>query len=345
MPIEFRCTNCEQLLRVPDDAAGKNARCPKCGALATIPSPGAAAGPVAPPPPMPPSIPPAMPPASPFGDAALPAGGNPFAADYPAKPSLNPYAPPSAGYAPPTLGVPSLPVTNQRVEVGQIWNYSWQIWQANLGLLVGVTLTVIAITYAVGIPVAILQTVLEQNDNKEGAVAVAVIGNLFSNAVQMFVGIGQAMIALKLARQQPASFGDLFAGGGRFLPVLGMMILAMLALIAGFALCIVPGIFLLIMFWPCYYLVVEEKASVFESFSLAYTVTEGNRVTTLLLWLLSIAVALLGLLAFCIGIIFAAPLITMLWATAYLMMSGQLAAWPMQAAPGYGAAAPQMPAK
>ena len=33
MPIEFRCSQCEQLLRVPDDSAGKNARCPKCQAL------------------------------------------------------------------------------------------------------------------------------------------------------------------------------------------------------------------------------------------------------------------------------------------------------------------------
>ena len=32
MAIEFRCSQCSQLLRVPDDRAGKNARCPKCGA-------------------------------------------------------------------------------------------------------------------------------------------------------------------------------------------------------------------------------------------------------------------------------------------------------------------------
>jgi hypothetical protein len=53
------------------------------------------------------------------------------------------------------------------------------------------------------------------------------------------------------------------------------------------------------------------------------------------LWLLSIAVIIQGLMAACIGVIFAAPLVVMLWATAYLMMSGQLSATPgLGAIPG-----------
>jgi phage FluMu protein Com len=38
MTIEFRCGQCNQLLRVPDNSAGKNARCPKCQALMQVPS-------------------------------------------------------------------------------------------------------------------------------------------------------------------------------------------------------------------------------------------------------------------------------------------------------------------
>ncbi len=37
MPIEFRCTQCGRLLRTPDDTAGKQAQCPACGTLSTIP--------------------------------------------------------------------------------------------------------------------------------------------------------------------------------------------------------------------------------------------------------------------------------------------------------------------
>jgi DNA-directed RNA polymerase subunit RPC12/RpoP len=40
MPIEFRCTQCDRLLRTQDDTAGKQARCPDCGAMMLIPRPG-----------------------------------------------------------------------------------------------------------------------------------------------------------------------------------------------------------------------------------------------------------------------------------------------------------------
>lgn len=37
MPIELRCHNCEKLLRVGDEAAGKKARCPNCGTISRVP--------------------------------------------------------------------------------------------------------------------------------------------------------------------------------------------------------------------------------------------------------------------------------------------------------------------
>ena len=66
MPIEFRCTRCDKLLRTPDDAAGKQAKCPECGAILAIPS---AAG--APPEGIGPGVPPPPPPSG-------PAPGSPF---------------------------------------------------------------------------------------------------------------------------------------------------------------------------------------------------------------------------------------------------------------------------
>ena len=39
MPIEFNCPSCGQMLRVPDEAAGKQAKCPSCEQIASIPNP------------------------------------------------------------------------------------------------------------------------------------------------------------------------------------------------------------------------------------------------------------------------------------------------------------------
>lgn len=47
MTIEFRCTGCGQLLKAPDEAAGRQAQCPKCDAAMPIPSDNAAAAPPA----------------------------------------------------------------------------------------------------------------------------------------------------------------------------------------------------------------------------------------------------------------------------------------------------------
>jgi hypothetical protein len=38
MPIEFRCTQCQQLLRTPDETAGQEARCPQCSAITPVPA-------------------------------------------------------------------------------------------------------------------------------------------------------------------------------------------------------------------------------------------------------------------------------------------------------------------
>ena len=38
MAIEFRCPACDKLLKTPDDSAGRQAKCPNCGGVATVPT-------------------------------------------------------------------------------------------------------------------------------------------------------------------------------------------------------------------------------------------------------------------------------------------------------------------
>jgi hypothetical protein len=90
MPIEFRCSQCGKLLRTGDDTAGKQAQCPACGTVSTVPTP------VAPPEavPEPPAPPSPFATTSPWGESP----SSPFAARGQAD-AENPYqAPPE--YAP-----------------------------------------------------------------------------------------------------------------------------------------------------------------------------------------------------------------------------------------------------
>ena len=220
------------------------------------------------------------------------------------------------------------PISNQVVGVDPIFSYAWKIWQENLGLLVGVTVVIAVINYVFNFASTFVEIAMQQNAQPEAAAFISLGFALVSNVVQIFLGIGQAQIGLKLARRQRVEFGELFNGGSRFWPVLGASILAGLAFTVGFLLLIVPGILLMLMWWPFYYLIVDGKTGVFDSFTVASQITKGNWGTAFLLALSSFAIMIVGLLALCIGVIFAAPLVTMIWIVAYLMMSGQLSTNP-----------------
>src|SRR5262245_19772262 len=357
MPIEFRCSQCSQLLRVPDDSAGKNARCPKCQALMIVPG-GTADAPL----PMAQIAQPAegatadhrpvhssvfLPPEknafsypsagseteasgpppdfgatdNPFSESAK---GNPFGAANPSA-SLNPYASPaSIAMLMPAAAVPSLPINPQPVPADVVFNYAWEIWKTNLGLLVGVTLTIVGANYAIAIAAGGLQVVLQQQGEADMARIVEVLGQIVSVGVQFYLGIGKAQINLKLARRQAASYGDLFGGLHVVLPLFLAGIIAAFGLIVGFLMLIIPFILMLLAFWPFYYLIIDEKTGILESFSVAYRITQGNWASTFVLWLMSIGISLLGCLALCAGALLSIPLISMMFAVAYLMMSGQL---------------------
>ena len=313
MPIDFTCSGCANQLRVSDESAGKDARCPQCGAINRVPA--AAASPystLGAPAPMPEKkdwL---------FNEAGnAPAMNNPFGAA-----ATNPYAAPQANaYA---LAGPSLPIVPAVVAVEPILNHAWRIWQDNLGLLVGVAAATFGISMVLGFVFGFAQAIVLHQADQEVRVVANLGVRLILQAVQLYLGIGQAQIALKLARRQPAEFTDLFGGAPFFVPVLLSTLLASVALFLGLLALIVPFFLLLLMFWPYYYLIVDGKAGIIESFSVAQTITKGNWGTAILLWLLSMAIMFLGLLALCVGVIFAAPLVSVLFATAYLMMAGQL---------------------
>jgi len=102
--IQTECKGCGQKLKVPDDMAGKRARCPSCGDPVKVPGASAAASsPERPPPATPPPGPRPAPPAprrptpAPVAQPAPPASSNPFEF---VNPSTPPAVPPTRTPAP-----------------------------------------------------------------------------------------------------------------------------------------------------------------------------------------------------------------------------------------------------
>ena len=218
-------------------------------------------------------------------------------------------------------------VRNVVPEFGDIFNYAIKVWKENLQLVVLAALIVIGISFGIGFFNQVVQIILQGGfDAKPNAASTlfSVGAGLVANVVQIFLTIGQIQFSLNLLRGKPAELAMIFQGGERFLPTLGFSLLFGLAMMLGFVLFIIPGFIILFLFWPGYYLVIDRRTSVFESFGLARMITKGNVLNTLLLVLTSAGITMAGFLAFCIGIIFAQPLVVLLGGTAYLMMSGQL---------------------
>lgn len=240
--------------------------------------------------------------------------------------SDNPYNPPAFSFDSTPAPHPS-GVRNVKADINDILNYSFKVWKQNLGLLVTATLIVAGISFGFAIFNAIIDFVLRGGTDRPSnaaSVSAALIRSIVSNVVQIFLGIGNLKLLLALLRGQNASLGMLFSGGDRLLATIGVSILLGLAVAVGLLLLIVPGIIVMLFYWPAYSLVVDQKTPVMESFSLARTITKGNVLTTFLVVLLSMGIIIVGFIALCIGVFVTQSLAMLLFACAYLVMSGQI---------------------
>ena len=171
----------------------------------------------------------------------------------------------------------------------------------NLGLLVGVTLVIGVANYAVMIPFNILQFVFMQQKEQEAAMATVIVGQIVVNLVQLYLGIGAMQINLKLARRQPATFGDLFGGMNRFFPLLGGAHFCL----PGFdRRCSVPdrprdldGPRLLAVLFSDH----RRQGGCHRVLPIAQRITHGNWASFFVLWIMSVGISIVGCLAVCIG--------------------------------------------
>ena len=300
MPIEFRCATCRRLLRVGDDAAGRQVQCPECGTVAGIVAPGAGGAPA-------------------YGpEAAGPAGPQSQEAE-------NPYSAPYAGsYVAPVVGIPG-EVRPTLIDLNDVFSRTWAVFREQWGICLGVlfaafVLNLIASTAA---QVAFQLSRVFLHDSA-AALAVLGIGRLLDMAFNTWLVIGVSLFLLKTARGQPAGLNDIFSGGTYFWRVVGGSCLYALIVLGGFVLFIVPGVIFSLMFSQFFYLILDRNLGVFDSLSLSKQLTSGNKLTMLVI---SVAAFMLGcllvLLTCGLGAIGVIPFFALLRPVMYLAMTGQ----------------------
>jgi len=140
---------------------------------------------------------------------------------------------------------------------------------------------------------------------------------VLNQLLSLFLSIGLTRIGLNLVSGKPISVGMLFGGGRKLLPMLGGYIIFMAAFVVGMVLLIVPGIYIAMRYGQFFYAIVDRDLNIIDSFKYSSSITTNNRMNLFLVVLLYMAMGIAGILALCIGILFAMPVIWLTGVVAY----------------------------
>ena len=294
MPIEFRCTKCQKLLRTPDGSSGREAKCPQCGAIVKIPEPAAAVHAASPP--------------------APPSPDNPYAS--PTRLAASEMAPRSVEHE----------FQPRRIEVGDVLSRTWEIFKLRWLPCVAATWGVPFILAGVCAPFILIVVFTSMNAQGDAAsiVAAALLLGAVAVAASVWMALGIHAFMLKLARGEEASVRDLLGETSLLVPALLATVLVGAAVMFGFMLLIVPGVILSLMFSQFINVMVDRQVGAIEALRLSIEATEGNKVTLLLLGLLMWAVNTVAATLTCgLSTIVVAPFISLMGSVAYLSMTGQ----------------------
>jgi len=212
------------------------------------------------------------------------------------------------------------------------WGFAWNVVIKRFGsvavpIAIGMLITAIPAAIVYGGVVFVLQTMASEIDpDFLGLVTSAGMGMvaLLFWLVGAYMAGGFITLALKAARGQETSFGDLFGGGrylGRFLVtgIVGGLVVGL-----GLLLCVVPGYIVAYGLSLAGFLIVDQDLSGVDALKRSWELTKGHKVNIFIFHLIGIAVALAGELACLIGLYLVSIPMTFIGATyVYLRIKGE----------------------
>jgi uncharacterized membrane protein len=188
------------------------------------------------------------------------------------------------------------------LRISYLFSKAWPLYKENLGLIVGSFAIYAFLTGGLG---------------SFGNEAAQGLGSLVSFVIAGPMAVGLYVLYLRIYRGEEATLSHLFDGFREFGRAFGVYLLSALLTIIGFILLIIPGLVVMASIWPALFLVLEEDGSVTETLQRAWDMTKGYRLQLFLLIFVIGIVALLGLIAFVVGIVFTGAFAIFVLAGAY----------------------------
>ncbi len=242
--------------------------------------------------------------------------------------NYNPYSPPTASQ--------SAYAANAGTGQAQPWSSSeavslgWARFKDAWPVLVGSYFVMTLIVGGLGQVPAVLTVMKVVEPASSGYYLVLAASTVVSQCVGAFLQVGLLRVWLDAARGNPLSFGVLFSGGDRFLPMLGATILMLLAIGLGLVLLIVPGIIVSLGFFAAGFFVVDAEMGPIEALKASWAVTKGQKMNIFGLALAGVGLAIVGMLMCCVGFFATLPIYGVASAIVFVRLTGRGVA---QAAP------------
>jgi hypothetical protein len=309
MAIEFRCTQCNALLRTGDDTAGKEARCPACGTVVPIPSATAASGG---------SLP--QPGKTPFGGV----GQMSFAAD-----SGNPYQSPS-------VPAPERAILPGNLDFSDVFSRTWNLFKMDWGTCLAVVVIGMGLNIAAAIVGAFVPIV--------GDIASFLFGIWIGIGQNMFFlkkARGQPVEIGEIFRGSPYFGKTLVVAillNVIFLAIAALCVVPMLLIglasgdeettiilaVAGALIALILYCYVQLVVFQFEFLIIDRNVGIIESLTTSKSLMSGKK---LMLLMIMIVYGLVGgvtaLLTCGLGLFVAMPYYAMMTAVIYLIVTGQ----------------------
>jgi len=252
--------------------------------------------------------------------------------------SGSPYAPPTSDVLPPAtreafeLGDP--PATPIPLDINYCISQAWKYTKANLGSLIVFGLVYFAIAFISsailgGIAAAVEGPPPKAISNPNGSIGViqgggplTSITNIISNIISIYLGLGAIRYGHRLLKGETPEIGDLFSQGGKLLTTLGATLLFAIAVAIGLFLLVVPGVILAIRLGFYQQAIVEKNLGVIDSLKYSMEITKTNGLSIFGLYILGFLIALAGLLALIVGLIWALPTVWLSQIIAFRYLHG-----------------------
>ena len=297
MPIEFHCTSCDRLLRTGDDTAGKQAKCPECGAIMLIPAstPPGAFSHGAPPPPPPGSVP----------------------APYPS-----------------SAGRPRRPITPSKLDLSVVFSRSWAMFQPNLGTGILACLICWGITFAANMAcsfIPFIGSLISMGVQIWIGIGLALYFlKLARGQMVEFDELFKGWPFFLKILLGSLLLGAIFLGATAVCAVplllIGLVFSPEAAIVLGIAGAVIGvgvATYFGLVFSQYYYLVIDRDMDVIEAFKLSKELMEGNKLTLFGIQIVASLITIVALIPCGMGLIIAAPFFALMWAAIYLIVTGQ----------------------